>query len=77
MIVTLSKQGGRRYPQMRGSMVPALWLPSVGTTAAPPVIGAVTGDRTTVIPYESRATLVLAESRTTVVPVEIRRVNVR
>lgn len=77
MISSLGKQGGRRYPQMRSSTPRALWLPSLGTTVAPPVVGAVTADRTTGIPFESRRTLVPADSRTTAIPSEPRRVNVR
>jgi hypothetical protein len=76
MIATLSKRGGRRYPSLGGAFRP-LWMPSLGTTVAPPVVGAVTNDRTTGIPFESRRTLVPDESRTAVVPSEPRRVNVR
>lgn len=76
MIATISKQGGRRYPQMRGALQRALWLPSVGTTVAPPVIGATTADRTTAIAFESRRTIIAAESRATVIPPEVRRLTV-
>lgn len=76
MIATISKQGGRRYPQMRGSLQRALWLPSVGTTVAPPVIGLVPEDRRAYVAADVRAARVLIDDRTAFVPADDRRARI-
>lgn len=39
MITRISKQGGRRYGQMGGSVLSIAFLMSLGTTGAAPVVG--------------------------------------
>jgi hypothetical protein len=76
MISTISKRAGRRYPSY-GAMLRAMWLPSVGTTAAPPVIGATPDARRGTVPVDVRALFVVADDRTADIPPENRRAKVR
>lgn len=76
MISTISKRGGRRYPSL-GSLLRAMWLPSVGTTAAPPVIGATPDNRIAYVGSEVRAARVLLDDRSAFIPADDRAARVR
>jgi hypothetical protein len=76
MISTISKRAGRRYPAF-GAMLRALWLPSVGTTVAPPTVGATPGERSAFIPADDRSARVLTEVRSAFIPADDRTAQVR
>lgn len=76
MISTISKLGGRRYRAF-GAMLRAMWLPSVGTTAAPPVIGATPDARSAFITADDRSARVLGDVRSAFIPADDRIARVR